>query len=125
MLTQGIAKAYDKGTAALREVGGVGPVAEGTSGDETLAPAPLLTEARSICLAGTGVTEEVFGASGVVVRYADVEALVPHLTQLEGQLTATIHYAPADAEAARRLLPVLEEKAGRILFNGWPTGVEV
>ena len=36
-----------------------------------------------------------------------------------------MHYAPADADAARALLPVLEQKVGRILFNGWPTGVEV
>ncbi len=71
------------------------------------------------------MTDEVFGASGVIVRYADVEALVPHLERLEGQLTATVHATAADTEAARRLLPVLEGKAGRILFNGWPTGVEV
>jgi len=44
---------------------------------------------------------------------------------LEGQLTATLHLDPADHALAARLLPVLEDKAGRILANGWPTGVEV
>jgi NADP-dependent aldehyde dehydrogenase len=44
---------------------------------------------------------------------------------LEGQLTATLHVDESDYEQARALLPVLELKAGRILFNGWPTGVEV
>lgn len=44
---------------------------------------------------------------------------------LEGQLTATVHAEDTDLEAAGRLLPLLELKAGRILFNGWPTGVEV
>jgi NADP-dependent aldehyde dehydrogenase len=125
MLTEGIAQAYLKGTTALREIAGVTPIAKGTAGDGPLAPAPMLTAATAELLTGTAVTEEVFGASGVVIRYADVEALLPHLARLEGQLTATVHYAPSDAEAGRRLLPVLEEKAGRILFNGWPTGVEV
>ena len=50
---------------------------------------------------------------------------ITSLEGLEGQLTATVHYAPADKEAAQKLLPVLELKAGRVLFNGWPTGVEV
>jgi 2,5-dioxopentanoate dehydrogenase len=45
--------------------------------------------------------------------------------RLEGQLTATLQMAAADAELARRLIPILERKAGRILANGWPTGVEV
>ncbi len=45
--------------------------------------------------------------------------------RLEGQLTATLHLDAADIDSARRLLPVLERKAGRILVNGWPTGVEV
>ena len=70
----------------------------------------------------------MFGASGVVVRYDDVADLLPRLEGLEGQLTATVHADPgsdADTEDARALLPVLELKAGRILFNGWPTGVEV
>ena len=125
MLSEGIAQAYVKGTSALRELAGVSHVAEGTPGDDPTAPAPMLTQAPAELLTGSLVTDEVFGASGVIVRYADIETLMPRLAQLEGQLTATVHCAPADADAARRLLPVLEEKAGRILFNGWPTGVEV
>ena len=68
---------------------------------------------------------EVFGSAGVVVRYGSVDDLLPHLESLEGQLTATIHAAESDEQAASRLLPALELKVGRILFNGWPTGVEV
>ena len=60
-----------------------------------------------------------------MVRYDDVDALLPRLADLEGQLTATVHATAADSADAARLLPVLELKAGRILFNGWPTGVEV
>ena len=126
MLTPGIAAAYASGTAALRGTDGVRVVASGTEGGEH-APAPMVTEAPVARLleADSTVAAEVFGASGVVVRYDTVDALLPHLAALEGQLTATVHCAPADADAARALLPVLEDRVGRILFNGWPTGVEV
>jgi len=125
MLTPGIAEAYSAGIARVEGTDGVRVIATGQAGDAEHAPAPMLSEAPADLLTGSGVTDEVFGASGVVVRFDDAEALAPHLERLEGQLTATIHFSPDDIEAARRLLPVLEEKAGRILFNGWPTGVEV
>ncbi len=124
MLTPGIAEAYRSGTAALRDASGVRVVAEGAAAGD-LAPAPQVVETSVL---ERPVTDEVFGASGVVVRYDDVADLLPRLEGLEGQLTATVHVDPrsdADTEAARALLPVLETKAGRILFNGWPTGVEV
>jgi 2,5-dioxopentanoate dehydrogenase len=126
MLTPGIADAYASGTAALRGTDGVRVVASGDEGGEH-APAPMVSEAPVELLVeeGSAVAHEVFGASGVVIRYDSVEALLPHLESLEGQLTATVHYAPVDADEARRLLPVLEDRVGRILFNGWPTGVEV
>jgi NADP-dependent aldehyde dehydrogenase len=125
MLTPGIADAYAAGVARVEGTPGVRVIATGRAGEGEHAPAPTLTEAPTELLSGTSVTEEVFGASGVVVRFDDAEDLVPHLERLEGQLTATLHFAPDDTESARRLLPVLEGKAGRILFNGWPTGVEV
>jgi alpha-ketoglutaric semialdehyde dehydrogenase len=122
MLTPAIAEAYLTGLERLGSSPGVTRLAEGSPGEDAGCPAPTLSLAE-------GLTEEavaeVFGASSVVVRYDDVERLAEQLGQLEGQLTATVHYAQADAGAARRLLPVLEDLAGRILFNGWPTGVEV
>jgi alpha-ketoglutaric semialdehyde dehydrogenase len=124
MLTPGIAEAYRTGTATLRDVAGVRVVAQGTAAGD-LAPAPQVVETSAL---EHPVTDEVFGASGVVVRYADVADLLPRLEALEGQLTATVHLdadSDADTEQAAALLPVLELKAGRILFNGWPTGVEV
>lgn len=120
MLTSGIAEAFAAGIGKLRETDGVRQVGEGKDAGEH-APAPLVSESTTL----DGVTDEVFGASGVIVRYDDITGLVESLERLEGQLTATVHYAPADKEAAQQLLPVLELKAGRVLFNGWPTGVEV
>jgi alpha-ketoglutaric semialdehyde dehydrogenase len=124
MLTPGIAEAYRSGAATLRDVAGVRVVAQGTEAGD-LAPAPQVVETGAL---EHPVTDEVFGASGVVVRYDDVAALLPRLEALEGQLTATVHMDPAtdaDTADAAALLPVLELKVGRVLFNGWPTGVEV
>ncbi len=126
MLTPGIAEAYESGISRLRDAEGVTVVASGTEGGEH-APAPMVTETSVELLTteDSPVAHEVFGASGVVVRYDSVEALIPRLADLEGQLTATIHATAADDADAAQLLPVLELKVGRILFNGWPTGVEV
>lgn len=120
MLTPGIASAYEKGTATLRATDGVTVVGEGKAGAED-APAPQIVEAARL----DGVTDEIFGASGVVVRYDSVEELLPSLHSLEGQLTATVHATDTDDEAAAQVVSALELKVGRILFNGWPTGVEV
>ncbi|MGH8486600.1 MAG: aldehyde dehydrogenase (NADP(+)), partial [Pseudomonas sp.] len=68
---------------------------------------------------------EVFGAASLVVQCASDEEIRQVAEHLEGQLTATLHLDEADVEAARALLPTLERKAGRVLVNGWPTGVEV
>jgi len=68
---------------------------------------------------------EVFGATSVIVRCADEAQLLAVAEHLEGQLTATMHLMAQDQALAARLLPVLERKAGRLIANGWPTGVEV
>lgn len=88
------------------------------------APAALLSEAHSI------LHEEIFGPLAIVVECADVQQLTAILQQLPGQLTATIHADTSsvdncDSTLAQSLLPLLAEKAGRVLFNGYPTGVEV
>jgi alpha-ketoglutaric semialdehyde dehydrogenase len=124
MLTPEIASTYAEEVATLASTAGFERIAEGLPGEGTGRPAPVLSTA-SWPDAREAAVREVFGASSVVVRYDDVETLAATLADLEGQLTATVHYAPADVNAARRLLPVLEDLAGRILFNGWPTGVEV
>ncbi len=67
----------------------------------------------------------MFGPSSVIVRCADKDELAAVLEALEGQLTATLHIEESDIPLAKKLLPILERRAGRILANGWPTGVEV
>ena len=67
----------------------------------------------------------MFGPLGLVVRVSGPEEMETLARGFEGQLTATMHMDEGDTDLARRLLPVLERKAGRVLVNGFPTGVEV
>ncbi|PWS44166.1 aldehyde dehydrogenase (NADP(+)), partial [Streptomyces sp. ZEA17I] len=97
--------------------GGDGGVARGR--------ARLLTVDGTRFIGDPALQTEVFGATSLIVRCADPDELTAVLGVLEGQLTATVHADEADLPLAGRLLPLLEEIAGRVLFNGWPTGVEV
>ena len=126
MLTPQIRAAFGAGIERLGAHPSVQTIAQGRAGGDDNAPAPVVFATQLAALAeDRGLTEEVFGAAGLVVRFDDVNRLAEHLTDLEGQLTATIHATQSDEAEAAVLLPVLETRAGRILFNGWPTGVEV
>lgn len=126
MLTPGIHKAYLAGIEQIRQSGVAEELATSktASGPFDCEGALFVVDADGF-LAQPGLQAEVFGSASLVVRCADLDALERVLLHLEGQLTATIHMADGDADAARRLMPLLEEKVGRILFNGFPTGVEV
>jgi 2,5-dioxopentanoate dehydrogenase len=126
MLTAGIHQAFEEGKEKLAASPFVTKVAEGVEADgPTKGRAALFSVAGKDFLADPVHLHEVFGVSSVLVRCADLEELVSVLSQLEGQLTATIQIDEGDFEDARRILPVLEQTVGRILANGWPTGVEV
>lgn len=69
--------------------------------------------------------EKVFGAAGTIVLCQDMDEMAQVAEITDGQLTCTSQMNDGDIAAAKRLMPVLDEKAGRILVNGFPTGVEV
>jgi alpha-ketoglutaric semialdehyde dehydrogenase len=125
MLTGGIAAAYAKGIAALTGADGVTTLAAGPEGDAQCGAARLLCVDAASLLTNPALTHEVFGPSSLVIRCKDAAQIVEVLESLEGQLTATLHLDEADYPMAAPLMPILERKAGRILANGWPTGVEV
>ncbi|WGW11585.1 aldehyde dehydrogenase (NADP(+)) [Saxibacter everestensis] len=126
MLTPGIAAACAAGIDRLGGINGVSLIAEGTPGDTENAPSPTLFETELDVFANEiELQEEVFGSASLIVRYDSVDELVTAVSAIQGQLTATLHVTDQDAAIAERLLPVLERRVGRILFNGWPTGVEV
>ncbi len=124
MLTPGIAENYANGVSDLGATADL--IARGQTGDTptTCRAALFATDAASFGSSEV-LQAEVFGASSLVVRCADAAEMASVAARLEGQLTATVHADESDHDTAATLLPILELRAGRILFNGWPTGVEV
>lgn len=118
MLTEGIRTAYERGVAARKLNNRLTMLVDGPGG------ALFMADADSF-LADPALGEEIFGPAGLILRCDDEAARHRVLQALDGQLTATLHMDAADRELARTLMPLLERKAGRILANGWPTGVEV
>ena len=124
MLTDGIAAAYRKGRDRVKSSSGVQEVLGSTC--EGRATAPYLYETSADCwLANEELSEEVFGPLGLIVRTSGPGQMLEVAREVSGQLTATMHADEDDHELARNLVHVLECKAGRILVNGFPTGVEV
>jgi len=127
MLTPGIFDAYCAGTQRVDAVPGVTKVAQGEPAGTrpNAAQAALYVTDAARWLAAPELEAEIFGPASVVIRARDFGELIEVAERLEGQLTVTLQIDAPDAAQAKRLLPVLERKAGRILANGFPTGVEV
>ncbi len=124
MLTEGIAAAFRSGAERVAATTGVRELV--TSMCDRRSAAPFLFETTGDAwLANAELGEEVFGPLGILVRVRGLDQMRALAEALEGQLTATLHLDEADAPAARTLMPILERKAGRLLANGYPTGVEV
>lgn len=124
MLTDGIAKAYTDGKKRFDGRNAVRPVLTTDSEGRNAAPNLYETDASDY-LQDHALGEEVFGPLGLVVRVSGPEEMLTLAKGFEGQLTCTLHMDEGDTAMAQRLMPVLERKAGRILANGFPTGVEV
>lgn len=124
MLTPGIWAAYQGGVDSLSRHAST--VAKGVlpTGPNQCQP-QLLRASAAEYLANPTLQAEVFGAAALIVQCRDEAERLQLAEALEGQLTATLQLDDDDIALARSLLPVLERKAGRILVNGWPTGVEV
>jgi 2,5-dioxopentanoate dehydrogenase len=115
MLTPGIRSAYEAGVAALD----ANPHAKRTG------PGAFFETTADAFVADPTLGHEVFGVSSLLVRCADLGQVAQVIDSLEGQLTATLQVDPDDADSAAPILARLREKVGRVLANGWPTGVEV
>ncbi len=133
MLTPGIAANYRRGVATLAAHAGVtvlagAPATPADPADpvQTCAGAPaLFATTAATFLTDRALADEVFGPAALLIACRDVAQMRQVAQSLEGQLTATLQMDQGDLEDARLLLPVLERKVGRILANGFPTGVEV
>jgi NADP-dependent aldehyde dehydrogenase len=125
MLTPGIRSSYEKGVASRSGQTGVATVMQRSAEAGCAAGTALFRIDTKQYLMNTGLSEEIFGPTTLVVSYDNEEELLDLVRSLEGQLTATIHGTEADLAANGPLLNLLETKVGRLLFNGFPTGVEV
>lgn len=124
MLTPGIFSAYETGLKTLAQHAHIAAKGLPATGPNQGQGHLFVTQAEAF-LNNEHLQAEVFGAASLVVQCRDVEQMRQVSEHLEGQLTATLHMDDHDLPQARALLPVLERKAGRLLVNGWPTGVEV
>lgn len=126
MLTPGIHAAYASKLAKLIAHPALQRSERGMegSGPNRCQAAVLVIDSQAF-LSDAVWQDEVFGAASVIVRCTDLAALHEVVASLEGQLTATLHLEDTDSDMASALLPALEEKVGRIIVNGFPTGVEV
>jgi NADP-dependent aldehyde dehydrogenase len=117
MLTTSIADAYDAGVTRFSALAKRRAFVE--------RGAALFTTSATTFLDHEELMEEVFGPSTLVVEIDAREQLIEIARRLEGQLTATVHAAEGELDEYRDLLEILETKVGRVVFNGYPTGVEV
>lgn len=124
MLTGGMAAAFRDGCDRTREARGVQPVLTTTTAGRTASPS-LFAVSGADWMGDPALAHEVFGPMGLIVLVEDFAQMLQIARSLDGQLTCTLHMDDADAGEALALLPVLERKAGRILANAFPTGVEV
>lgn len=122
LLTCGIREAYAQGVAKL------------SADAKALTPAlpagiPAAAQLFEVSLddfeQNAALSHEVFGPSSLAVRYDDIAELTSALRALEGQLTASLHAEPAELPTLAGLLAAMQERAGRVILNGFPTGVEV
>ncbi|MBT9333254.1 aldehyde dehydrogenase (NADP(+)) [Paracidobacterium acidisoli] len=125
LLTPGIAASYrralEKRLADARLQTSTGTEAA----NSCQATAALLETEIDTFLADPSLSDEIFGPDTLIVHYGEREAMLRAAAQLQGHLTATLLGTPEDLAAYQDLIAILERKVGRILFNGFPTGVEV
>ncbi len=124
MLTDGIADAYRSGRDRVRSVAGVQEVLTSTCDLRNATPY-LFQSTGKAWLANEELGEEVFGPLGIVITVENEDEMTAVAHSIVGQLTVTLHMDAGDTTLASRLMPIIERKAGRLLANGFPTGVEV
>lgn len=124
MLTSGMAKAFAHLTAARARQPGVKPIVAGGAGEGCAAPHWFEIDALGF-LGNPALSEEIFGPSALVVWCRDRAQLLEVAAHLEGALAVAVHAGATETAAQADLVEVLATRAGRVVFNGYTTGVEV
>lgn len=126
MLTAGIRKAFSEGADKLSDTDGVTMLASGNvPSTSTGIGAKIFVTSSEVLASDKDMSKEIFGPSSVLVDVSSKEKMLDVARNLEGHLTATIHGTDNDLQANRELIDILSRKVGRLIINGFPTGVEV
>jgi NADP-dependent aldehyde dehydrogenase len=125
MLNERIHAGYTGGIAGLRKRAGLQQWVQGEEPGSQASATLLRTTVPELLADADVVLEECFGPTSIVVEYADHDELVAAASAFGGNLTATVHAQDEDSAQVSSLLPLLQERAGRVVWNGWPTGVAV
>lgn len=122
MLTDAICQTYKDGIEAWQKLAQA--LFIGDISDRHALPSVFSVDSK-VWINTPELRQEVFGPAGMIVECDDMEQMLVIAEALDGQLTVTIQMDDADMPEAKKLATILEEKAGRLLCNGFPTGVEV
>jgi len=125
MLNKNICQAYKEGISLLQDSLATQLTVSSAEPEEHQTSAAAFTISAEDFISDKKYMEEIFGPSTLIVLCDDEAQFIQVLNSLEGQLTATIHATGADARFVKEILPVVSEKAGRVIYGGYPTGVEV
>ena len=125
MLNAGTLRSYAKGVSQLADHALVEHLAGLAQHGAQAQPQVFRADVRLLLEGDPVLQEEVFGPTTVVIEVQDAAQLDAAIQSLHGQLTATLIGEPEDLQQFGGLTPLLEQKVGRILINGYPTGVEV
>jgi len=125
MLNSAGLKSYGAGIDRLSQHEGVSLLAAGGTSVTQAVPHLFKGDAALLFKRDSPLEEEVFGPATIIVELDSREQLIDFARNMHGQLTATLQAQPEDLHAHQDLIALLEQKAGRLLVNGFPTGVEV
>ncbi len=124
MLTASICHEFLAGVSRFTEFAEIVVHTKGEAGPGQVAPSLFTTSGKDF-LNQPALLEELFGPATLAVLCNGVEEIIHVVRALDGQLTGTIHADPEDGQKVKTLFPILAGKVGRLIHNGFPTGVEV
>jgi NADP-dependent aldehyde dehydrogenase len=125
LLTPAITSGFAARIASLADAVGGRVLAESEVVDGHPTPGLIVIDFATFIENADNVLTEAFGPFSIVIEYRDAEQLAAAVDRLEGSLTLTLQAEESDGDLVAALLPAIESKAGRVLVNGWPTGVAV
>lgn len=127
LLTRGICASYDSAITARKKEAAVSLLAENQQPalSSGFGASTIVFETNASSFLNSDLDAEIFGPTTLLVQHSGRDELLAMAKSLEGHLTATIHGTEADLREFADLVAILENKVGRLIFNGFPTGVEV